>query len=186
MSINFSALNRPSHRAVESMPIARGDFYLYGDNQPGAFFPVDHVHVEDEMLTHAETTERGIHSLNFIHDGVAVIAESSHGDTYLGVGHTEEQARGVALIQAIRHDHWALGLPFIPSVHRDEVWVVDSDECVPTRFARIESPEDIEEYQGVDEVWCVEYAPSQFTWSHDFVDAINKLIPHLPQSWRVH
>lgn len=186
MPINFSALTRPSHRSVETMKVTRGDFFIYSDNEPGSYSPSHHIYIEDEMLTHAETTERGIHSLNFIHDGVAVIAPSPHGDTYLGVGHTEEQARGIALVQAVRYDHWALGLPFTPSLNREEVWVVDSDECVPTRFVHIESQEDLEEYKGIDEVWCVEYAPSQFTWSHDFVEAINKFISHLPQSWQVH
>lgn len=159
--------------------------FTYRAKDEVTYTPPGFVSIFDYELNDAELEQ---YSLVFVKTRRAygIYSLSNEGAEYIGLGDTPEEALAHGIYQIIRCDHWDSELPFLPVVEFTEAWIVDEAECLPARHAVHMTTEELKEYESVDSVWVSEYAPSQFAWSPSFVDAVELLLPHLPQSWRVH
>ena len=168
--------------AINQEPIR---LFTYKASEEDTLNPPGFVSIFDYELNEAELEE---YSLVFVKTQRAfgLYSLSNEGAEYIGIGETPEEALAHGIYQIIRRDHWHSELPFIPLVDFTEAWIIDEVECLPTSHAVHMTAEDLQEYEEIDSVWVSEYAPSQFAWSSNFVNAVEMLIPHLPQSWQVH
>ena len=148
--------------------------------------PPAHLSVFDYELNEDERTQ---YSLQFkeTRRAYGLYTFSNEGAEYIGLGETKEPALAHGIYQILRQEHWDCSLPFIPSIEYTEAWIIDDKECLPAIYApKNMDEEELEEYQGLDSIWSVEYAPNQFIWSPNYVNAVEILLMHIPESYEVH
>lgn len=168
--------------AINQEPIR---LFVYKSTEDDQFNPPGFLTIFDYELNEAELEE---YSLIFVKTRRAygLYMLSNEGAEYIGLGDTPEEALAHGVYQIVRRDHWHSELPFLPSVEFTEAWIADEVECLPAQYAVHMTTEELKEYDSLDSVWVTEYAPSQFIWSPNFVNAVEALLPHIPQSWKVH
>jgi len=173
--------------------------YVDRDNDD-TFCPKSYLHIYDYALNSDELEEYNLKpvplqpSAGFKAYGMYEM--TSEGAIYKGWGETTHFCVAHTLYQAIRQDFWKSNLGFNPTINFCEAMVFGETECIPTKYMRFENKEEMNDYiethaerptqQFVDDVWVIEYAPSQFKWATEFEDAVKALLPHLPENFEVH
>jgi len=170
--------------ALTTEPI---NLWVYQCSEECSFHAPEELSIFDYELNEQERQE---YSLVFKkrHRAYGMYSFTNEGPLYIGMGATEEEALAHGVYQIVRKEHWDGGLPFSPSIEYTEAWIsYDGKECLPALFApKVMDDEELGEYKGLDHVWSVEYAPNQFLWASEYVDAVETLLLNLPESYEVH
>lgn len=158
--------------------------YLYEATNPEKdISPPGHIAIFDYQLDEHELELYSLRYIKVVH-GHAVYSMTNEGAMFIGYGPNPKMAQAFAFYQVLRGDFWNSDIHCLPTLDYTECALFGDDDCIPVALMTADMYED-EEYL-IEDVFCMQYAPGQWYYSHDFITAIEKLAQHIPNSLKVH
>lgn len=112
---------------------------------------------------------------------------------YIGIGHTEDQARWHGVYQLVRQEHWHNGLSFVPSIYQVDPKVIQNKQVTDSNTVSIHHLDQFSEFIYAQHLgtpfneegglWLCEAQLGQFTVHSDYGAAVNEIVQQLPEGW---